>query len=429
MIEPKGTDTMRRRLHRRWGLVACVLLCLTACAGYPDTSTASKKQTSTVTPLPTMTATPSPLSPITRHSTSLDSEAAINRIISGMTLQQKIAQLLMVEFEGTTYNSDMSGMVRDEQVGGIIIYNNNARTIPQMQTLLNDVQANTSIPMMIALDQEGGDVNRLSEFYGAAPSAAQLAATGQPAQAQAAGALAAQRMLTLGMNVDLAPVVDVRSIPNPIEGQRIWSNSTAITDQMAGAFLAGLQSQGVAGCLKHWPGIGSLTLDPHKTLPTVTHSVDQLNTLDFAAFKGLLPQGPAMVMVTGVLYPAIDPDLPATLSPKLVDGVLRGQLGYQGVVITDQLHMKGISDHYPLGEAGVLSVLAGDDILEGAFDYYSARNMINALTDAVQSGRIPLSRIEESDRRILRVKWAYAMGLDKLQTLAGPDPTYKAPTA
>lgn len=170
-----------------------------------------------------------------------------------------------------------------------------------------------------------------------------------------------------------------------------------------------MQQNGVIGTLKHWPGIGSVTQDPHETLPTITRSRAELEATDFAAFRGLLAQHPGMVMVTHVIVQAIDPTMPATLSPKLVNGVLRDELGYQGVVMTDSLYMKGISVRYSLGEAAVLSVIAGDDLLEGAWDTSSMTEMLGALKAAIAQGRISEGRIDQSVERILTLKAMYGM--------------------
>jgi beta-N-acetylhexosaminidase len=402
----------------RWGFVLSVLLWLTACAGRTVT-------VGVAAPTATPATANSDNVTLQQKAAAIDPEAAINRIIAHMTLDEKIGQLMMVEFLGTDYNTDLDGMINGAAAGGLIIYNNNTRTIPQMQQLLAQVQAHAKIPVMISLDQEGGDVNRLSEFYGPAPSAAYLGSLGNPTLARNEGALDASRLLNLGFNNDLAPVVDVSDDQNDLEGPRLWADTPGKVTLMAGAYLNGLQQAGVAGCLKHWPGIGSLHAgqDPHELLPTITHDLPTLTSIDFAPFKNLLAQGPAMIMPTDVLVPAIDPVYPAEISPKLINGVLRGQLGYQGMIITDQLIMKGIQDTWPLGEAGVLAVLAGDDMLEGGFDTNSTWEMINAIQAAVASGRVPLATIEASDRRILRVKWAYGMGLATLMQLAGPDPT------
>jgi beta-N-acetylhexosaminidase len=358
----------------------------------------------------------------------LNPDAMVEKTIQHMTLDQKIGQMFMVEFLDASYDNYLDEMMRVAHPGGLLIYNNDQRTIATMQKLTADAQQHADFPLMIALDQEGGEVNRLGPFYGDAPSAASIAATGDPTNAYSQGVRDAKLMLGLGFNTNLAPVVDVRTTSSPVEGTRLWADTAAKTDQFAGAYLQGNQSQGVIGCLKHWPGIGAVTGDPHTSLPVVPDTLDELNQVDFTAFKGLFALGPAMIMTTHVTIPALDSTVPTTLSSQMVTDILRNQMGYQGVIITDSLHMEGIYQYirsigitgWPdmIGEAAVQAILAGNDILEGAFDYYSAKGMMDAIRVAITNGRIPLSRIEASDRRILRLKWGYNIGVDRLQVAA-----------
>jgi beta-N-acetylhexosaminidase len=400
----------------RWGMLLCAVIWLAACAGRNSAALPTRGGTMPVPP-----ATSGPDNGRWKIA-GLDSDAIISRIMAHMTLDQKIGQMQMVEFLGTDYNTDLDNMINASGAGALIIYNNNTRTIPQMQQLLASVQARAQLPVMTALDQEGGDVNRLQEFYGPAPSAATMGAIGDPALARGQGALAAQRLRTLGFNTDLAPVVDVSDGGADIEGPRLWSTDPATTARLAGAFLDGLQTHSIAGCLKHWPGIGSIKVDPHKTLPTITHDLATLQAVDMAPFKALLSHQPAMIMSTDVMVPVLDATYPAEISPTLIDGILRQQLGYQGVIITDALIMQGIQQTWSMGEASVLAILAGDDLLETGYDTYSTQLVISAIHQAVTQGRISEARIDASVRRILRLKWNYGMGLDRLLAFAGPLP-------
>ncbi len=414
----------------RYGAILMAVVWLVACganaAGSPRLLSSSMPAPFSRTP-----TTNSDLATLQARAAAMDPNAAISRIMAHMTLAQKIGQMQMVEFLGTEYTGDLNSMIAQSGAGALIIYDQTTpRTIAQMQQLLASVQANAQIPVMTALDQEGGNVNRLQPFYGPAPSASYMGQLGDPQYAEAQGALTAQRLASLGFNTDLAPVVDVSDGGNDIEGPRLWSTSPAVTAQLAGAFMQGLQHNGIAATLKHWPGIGSIKQDPHNTLPVVTHDLATLTNVDFAPFKDLLPQQPAMIMTTHVALPAIDPNMPAELSPLVVDGVLRQQLGYQGVIVTDALIMNGITDTYSVQEASILAILAGNDILETGWDAYSTQSIIQAIQDAVTNGRITPARIDESVRRILRLKWDYGMGLAQLLQLAGPRPSPSAaPTA
>jgi beta-N-acetylhexosaminidase len=326
-----------------------------------------------------------------------------------MSLDEQLGQMMLVETVYTGYSPDVDTMVRQLHVGAVIIYAQNQRTAPQLKEYIAAMQAHAAIPLMMSADEEGGVVDRLYQFLGPRPSAQALAETHDPNAAWNAGRQDARDLLAFGINTDLAPVVDVRTAPDAVEWTRLFGNDVTTVDTYAGAFLQGLQQQKVIGCLKHWPGIGGVVDDPHLTLPTITESRAALEATQFAPFRDLLALNPGMIMVTHVLVRNIDPNLPATLSPALVQGVLRGELGYDGVVMTDSLYMKGISLHYSLGEAAVLSVIAGDDLLEGAWDAYSTREMLGALKAAIAAGRISLARIDQSVRRILLLKQRYGL--------------------
>jgi beta-N-acetylhexosaminidase len=336
--------------------------------------------------------------------------ATVNDELAHMSLEEKLGQMFLIETVWQGYNDDVDAMVRQMHAGAMIIYAQNMGSPTQLRGYLADIQAHATLPMMISIDEEGGVVDRLgsSNFAPPLPDAQTLGT--EPAQASYnAGVTAAQELNAYDMNTDLAPVADVRTNPFAVEYTRLFGDDPGTVDRAAGAFLDGLQANGVIGTLKHWPGIGSTAADPHQMLPVIARSKAQLEATDFAAFKGLLAHQPGMIMVTHVLVPAYDNSLPATLSPTLVDGVLRGELGYDGVVMTDSLYMKAISLHYSLPEAGVLSVIAGDDLLEGAFDSGSMAAMLAALKSAITAGRITVSRINQSVRRLLTLKARFGL--------------------
>ncbi len=332
-------------------------------------------------------------------------------MLKGMSLDEKLGQMFLIETTYKSYSQDVDNMVVGMHAGAMIVYQQNITDWQQLHDYLATIQAHAAVPMMISMDEEGGGVDRLgfNNLAPPIPSAENMAATGDPKAVYNEGVTAAQEMMALGINTDLAPVVDVRVTPDAIEWDRLFGNDPTTVDRYAGAFLNGLQDNDVIGTLKHWPGIGSITLDPHKTLPVMNRSLSQLQSTEFASFKGLLADNPGMIMVTHVIVPDIDPNLPATLSPAVVQGTLRDKLGYQGVVMTDSLYMQGIAIHYTLPQAAVMSVEAGDDLLEGAFDTYSMRDMIQAIKNAMSAGQISLARIDQSVSRILALKVRFGL--------------------
>ena len=206
---------------------------------------------------------------------------------------------------------------------------------------MSDLKAHADTPLLLATDEEGGEVDRLSFYYGPTPSPQQLTATGDPQQAYAQARTDAQRMRQIGLNLDFAPLADVWQ-GGGIDQSRTFGTTPGQVTTYAGAFLDGLQQNGVAGTLKHWPGLGASTGNPDFTLPEVNHTQAQLNATDFASFRALLSHQPDMIMVTAVIVPAYDAQAPASLSSILVQQVLRGQLGYQGVVVTDAMDAQGV---------------------------------------------------------------------------------------
>ena len=346
----------------------------------------------------------------------------VKALISGMSLDEKLGQLIIVEYISSTYdNPDLPYMIKQQHVGGYLYqkanYNFDApsNTIDAVKQLSDTANKDAKIPLLIAIDQEGGIVNKIDTFFGDAPGAADLTATGDPNKAMEAGQVAANHLQQLGINTNLAPDVDVQTATPPLLESRIFGSDGDTVATYAGAFLSGVQKNNVIGCLKHFPGLGAIPdgdkykYDPHYALPVVSSSMDDLQKYDLAPYKRLIAtQKPAMIMSTDVVTTAIDPDLPAELSPKAVNGVLRKQLGYTGVVITDGLYMDGLK-RWGLAESAVLSIIAGNDLIEGPFHTWQVAEVVQAFKDAIQNGRLTEKRIDESLQRILLMKMQYGI--------------------
>lgn len=419
MRHMSGTpDRWLRARYRAFALLTSLVLLLAACAGGPSSSRPASSGHELTPPGPKATVPPSSAGPQTAARLQLQLQQSADWYLSRMSLDEKLGQMFLIETVWQDYNQDVDNMVRGMHAGALILYQQNMASPAQLTSYIAAIQAHASIPLLVSIDEEGGVVDRLGYlgYNPTLPAAQDLGASGNPRNAYQAGARAADELKSYGINVNLAPVADVRTVPNAVEWTRLFGDDPRTVDAYAGAFLRGLQDNGVVATVKHWPGIGGTTLDPHLTLPTITDSVAQLDAVNFAAFKGLLPLDPGMIMVTHVIVSSIDPTLPATFSPKLVDGILRGQLGYQGVVVTDSLYMDGIKDflndqniYSELPKAAVLAVEAGDDLLEGAFDTPSMSAMIAALKAAISSGQITQARIDQSVRRILMLKLRFGL--------------------
>ncbi len=342
----------------------------------------------------------------------------INAIIQNMTLDQKLGQMMIVQFVGPDYGLDLSTMINQYNVGAVLLFtvNNNIQSKNQLRNVTAQMQKNSAIPLVIAIDQEGGTVDRLASLDGPHPSATSIGATDDPNKAMVQGIEDARDLSSYGFNLNLAPVVDVNNIYNDQLNLRTFGKNPTIVTQMAGAYLHGLQQSGkVLGALKHFPGLGDVANDPHISVPRLTRSLSQLESIDWAPYRSLIQQGNVhMVMVTHEIVTSVDNTQPSSLSYKLVTGILRNQMGFQGVIMTDSLTMEGITAFYSPGQAAALAIEAGSDLLMGARSPDEVAVMINGIKQAINAGQISQKRINDSVYRILMLK--YQMGLLHIPT-------------
>jgi beta-N-acetylhexosaminidase len=353
---------------------------------------------------PTPGATP-------RH--KLTPQQYINLIIKNMTLEQKIGQMMIIQFVGPTYSPDLSTMISQYNVGAVLIFASNGNIVDkaQLKGLIRQMQNDSPLPLAIAIDQEGGTVDRLKSLDGPRPSATAIGTTNDPHRALEAGMQDATDLSYYGINLNLAPVVDVNNVYNPQLYLRTYGNNPTIVTKMAMAYLQGLQQSGkVLGTLKHFPGLGDVAIDPHVSVPYLNRTKSDLESIDWAPYRSLIRQGNVYaVMVTHEIVRAIDSSKPSSLSKKVVTGILRDELGFQGVIMTDSLTMEGITAYYSPGQAAALAIEAGSDLLMGASTPAGVATMIEGIKQDINAGNISLQRIDDSVRRILLLK--YQMGL------------------
>jgi beta-N-acetylhexosaminidase len=338
----------------------------------------------------------------------------IDALVQNMTLDQKLGQMMIVQFVGPQYGLDISTMISQYNVGAALLFgvNNNIQDRAQLKSLIGQMHSNsTPIPLVVAIDQEGGTVDRLINLDGPRPSATEIGATDDPNKAMQEGIQDAQDLSSYGFNLNLAPVVDVNNVYNPQMYLRTFGNNAASVIKMAGAYLQGLQQNGkVLGTLKHFPGLGDVSEDPHNSVPHLYRSKSDLEAIDWAPYRVLIQQGDVhAIMVTHEIVTAIDDSKPSSLSYKVVTGILRDDLGFQGVIITDSLTMEGITAYYSEAQAAAVAIEAGSDLLMGASTPNDVASMINGIKQAINAGEISQQRIDDSVRRILMLK--YQMGL------------------
>src|SRR6266480_2714135 len=420
---------MRHEITRKPGIalskfvtsVSCFLLILSGCSLLPENSNGPH-----LSPIASASPTGSHiinLSPLPTRGSLTDSDLAM-KIVQNMSLDQKLGQMVIVEFYGSTVNTDLNQMIQGNRVSGVLIENKNGNVQARSQLIsLNQaMQKTAAIPLFISTDFEGGLVNELRNITGERSSEQAIGTTGNPTVAYNAGHSAAADLKNLGLNVNFMPIVDVLTNPNnPGLPMRTFGSDPTLVTNMGRAYLKGLTDGGVIGCLKHFPGLGSANLDPHFSLPPMNRSLATLNTIDFVPYRTMIYEGIVpMVMVTHILNPQLDPKLPTSLSPKVVTGILRKQLNFKGVIISDTLWMGGISNTYSLAQAAVLAVQAGTDLLLGTRGLADTQNMIYGLHQAVMNGQISQTQIDASVSRILEMKLHYKiLSHDKAMQLAG----------
>jgi beta-N-acetylhexosaminidase len=346
-------------------------------------------------------------------------EARVEAILARMTLAQKVGQMLMVGVPGTGMETVARRRVSELQVGGIIYLERNLSGAQQVAQFSQALQAAaleaTGLPLFIGWNHEGGPVMRHEAQMTAFPSAMALGSANDPQLAYEVARAMGAEMRSLGVNMSFAPVLDVNSEPaNPVIGLRAFGEDPALVADLGQQTIAGLQDAGVIAVAKHFPGHGAADVDSHEDLPLLDATVEQLYTRDLLPFWTAIEANVGGVMVAHLQIPALEPDgWAASLSPRIVTAILRQQMGFDGVVMTDDMGMGAIAEHYVLEEAAVQAVLAGNDLLLAVEAERDTERMHAALLRAVEEGRIPLQRIDEAVRRILRLKLAY--NLDERQ--------------
>jgi beta-N-acetylhexosaminidase len=328
-----------------------------------------------------------------------------------MTLREQIGQLFMLGFTGTSVTNEFASFVREYRPGGVIFFKRNLESVAQIVELTNSLQRlSPQCPLLISIDQEGGRVSRLPKDFTIFPPCELLGRCNSQDLAYSAAATVAKELRAVGINMNMAPVLDVNSNPdNPVIGDRAFGSVPELVAEMGWATVSALQDNRVVACGKHFPGHGDTTTDSHKELPVVDADRHRLREIEFPPFQQAIRSGVGSLMTAHVLYKALDPERPATLSPAIVQALLRDEWGYDGVVLTDDLEMHAIMDHFGVGEAAVQAFLAGCDILLICKDPERERLAIQAVEAAVQEGRISKTRLDQSLQRIARLKSRYLM--------------------
>jgi beta-N-acetylhexosaminidase len=311
-----------------------------------------------------------------------------------------INTLVMVDIPGPTLTSETRAHLKKYKPGGVILFKKNIQTRDQVRALTDDLKSILGPELLIAIDQEGGGVWRTTDLP-CAPSAMNVGAANDLENARSIGAMIGRGLRAMGINWNFAPVMDVNNNPlNPVIADRSFGENPKRVAELALAYADGLMSEGIAPCAKHFPGHGATFVDSHHALPTVTRNLEGLEEYELVPFRAAAKHHLPAIMTAHIVYPAIDPDLPATLSRKILTCLLRERGGFEGVIVTDSMGMDAIDKNYGRGQAAVMSVLAGADMLEGLGSVSAQVQTFEALENAERDGTISSARIAESITRL-----------------------------
>jgi len=335
------------------------------------------------------------------------------------TFRRELGQLLWIGFEGTALSRELASEIAAGQWGGVTLFRRNlvyrdgeppvleSEPLVDLNDSLHSAIAAGEAPLLISVDQEGGRVQRARAPAVRWPPMAAIEATGARAAelARRIGNAVGTELDALDFDVDFAPVLDVNSNPeNPIIGDRSFSADPEKAAELALAFAEGLAAAGLVSCGKHFPGHGDTVTDSHLALPRIDRDRASLEAIELAPFRKAAEARLPMLMTAHVIFAALDDQLPATLSPKVVDGLLRKDIGYAGVVVSDDLDMKAVADHYGIGEAAERAILAGCDVLLLCRDRNHQLEAYENLIRAAESNSTLRDRIRESARRVHHLK-------------------------
>ncbi len=317
----------------------------------------------------------------------------------------------MIGFEDPEVTPDLRTWIQEHRPGGIILFARNLVNAEQTAKLTNDLQAIAGDhPLLIAIDQEGGRVSRLPPDFTIFPPAATVAQSGSTELTYQAAAVTAKELRSVGINMNMAPVLDIHTNPaNPIIGNRAFGTTPEQVCRMSAATIAGLHDHRVLACGKHFPGHGDTNTDSHLELPTVQASRQQLEDRELQPFRYAIHHGLQAMMTAHIHYPALDPTYPATLSSTILSGLLRRDLGFSGVILSDDLEMRAILDHSHIGDAAIRSLQAGADMLLICKSRTLATDTVHALRHALISHQLDPAQVEASIARIQQMKQQFVL--------------------
>ena len=332
---------------------------------------------------------------------NLTIDEKVDKTVESMSQTEKLGQMVMIGIQGTKVDDDSLYMLNQYHMGGVILFDRNMESPEQVKQLTSDLQAqsNEKVPLFIGIDEEGGDVVRMAEKLTPPPSQKEIGATGDIEQAKTWAIKTAKSLKDIVINVNFAPVADVGS-----NDKRSYSTDANTVIDFVRAATKGYQQENIIYSLKHFPGIGKGKVDSHVDSSSIDVTIEILMAEDILPFKTIIDEFDPydyFILVSHLKYPALDEEYPASLSSKIMIDLLRNELGYKGIIITDDMEMGAVANHNDFRSIGVNAVKAGADIVLVCHEYEHQQEVYLGLLDAVNSGEISQERIDESVKRII----------------------------
>lgn len=357
----------------------------------------------------------------TSKAPKLNNDNSMQVKLNSMSLDEKIGQLLIVGFDGYEANKNIESLIKKNYVGGVILFGNNIRSAEQTMKLTNSLKSINSknkIPLFISVDEEGGRVSRMPKELEKLPSNKIIGEINNSNLSYNIGKIISKELTCLGFNMNFAPVLDINSnLQNPVIGDRSFGNNANLVTRLGIKTMEGLREGNIIPVIKHFPGHGDTSVDSHVGLPLINHDMKRLNEFELIPFKEAINNNADVIMISHILLPKIDSSYPATMSKIIIKDVLRNDLKFNGVVITDDMTMGAITKNFDISNAAIKSINAGSDIILICHGYDNEIYVINSIKEAVENNIITEDKINESVYRILKLKEKYKISNDTVDNI------------
>lgn len=338
----------------------------------------------------------------------------IKALTDNMTLEEKVGQLVIVGIDGYENDEYSKQLMEKYHVGGFILFKKNIKDSSQLLSLLNSLKETNSaankVPVFLSVDEEGGRISRLPDEFEKIPSNKIIGQKNNSTLSYRVGNILGEELSQFGFNMDFAPVLDINSNPkNPVIGDRSFGTAAGLVSRLGVETMEGIRAKKVISVVKHFPGHGDTSVDSHVGLPRVNHGLSRLENFELVPFKAAIGHNADAVMIAHILLPKLDPKNPASFSKGIITDLLRTDMHYKGVVITDDFTMGAITKNYNVGRAAVKSIQAGADIVLVCHGFNRQEEVIEALLTAARAGQISAERLDESVCRVLSLKQRYSL--------------------